>query len=91
MPEISNIFQLRNFPNPFNGNTMIEYQLPVEGKVKLNVFDLSGHEITTLVNEYKPAGIHKINFKVNKLPAGTYFYRIQAGKYTETKKLIILR
>jgi hypothetical protein len=63
----------------------------VEGKVKLTVFDLSGHEIEILMNGYKPAGIHKINFKANKLPAGTYFYRIQAGEYIETKKLIILR
>ena len=84
-------FELRNYPNPFSKNTTIEYQLVHEGKVKLSVFDLSGHEIATLVNEYKPAGIYKINFKTNKLPAGTYFYRIQAGKYIETKKLIILR
>jgi len=86
-----NNFSLKNYPNPFSQSTIIEYKLPVEGKVKLTVFDLSGHEIATLVNEYKPIGIHKINFKANKLPAGTYFYRIQAEKYTETKKLIILK
>ena len=59
--------------------------------MKLTIFDFSGHAITTLVNEYKPAGIHKINFKPSELPAGTYFYRIQTGKYTETKMLTILR
>ena len=84
-------FRLQNYPNPFNQSTTIEYQLPTEGKVKLTVFDLSGHEIAILVNEYKPAGVHKMNFKSNKLSAGTYFYRIQAGEYTETKKLIVLR
>ena len=90
-PEISNIFQLRNFPNPFNGNTTIEYQLPVEGKVKLSVFDLSGHEIATLVNENKPAGIHKINFKETRLSAGTYFYRLQTGQFSQTKSFIVLK
>jgi len=89
--DLQNSFSLKNYPNPFSQSTIIEYQLPVEGKVKLTVFDLSGHEMETLLNEYKPVGIHKINFKANKLPAGTYFYRIQAGKYTETKKLIILK
>ena len=84
-------FRIQNYPNPFSQSTTIEYQLAQEGKVKLTVFDLSGHQIATLVNEYKPAGVHKINFKSNKLSAGTYFYRIQAGEYTETKKLIVLR
>jgi hypothetical protein len=84
-------FRIHNYPNPFSQSTIIEYQLPQEGKVKLTVFDLSGHQIATLVNEYKPAGVHKINFKPNKLSAGTYFYRIQAGEYTETKKLIVVR
>jgi hypothetical protein len=84
-------FELRNYPNPFSKNTTIEYQLANEGKVKLSVFNLSGHEITTLVNEYKSAGTYKINLKTNMLSAGTYFYRIQSGEYIETKKLIILR
>jgi hypothetical protein len=88
-PQIN--FRMQNYPNPFSQSTTIEYQLAQKGKVKLTVFDLSGHEIATLVNEYKPAGVHKINFKTNKLSGGTYFYRIQAGEYTETKKLIVLR
>jgi hypothetical protein len=83
--------EMRNYPNPFSKSTTIEYQLAHEGNVKLSVFDLSGHEITTLVNEHKSAGTYTKNFNTNMLSAGTYFYRIQSGEYTETKKLIILR
>lgn len=90
-PEIAINFQLKNFPNPFNGNTTIEYQLPKEGKVRLTVFDLSGHEIATLVNEYKTAGVHKVNFGVNKLSAGTYFYKIQFEEMIQTRKLVIIK
>jgi Secretion system C-terminal sorting domain/Beta-propeller repeat len=84
-------FSLQNYPNPFSQATIIEFQIPQAVKVRVTVYDLLGKEIAILVNENKPAGIHKINFKPNKLPAGTYFYRIQAGTYAETKKLIVLR
>jgi len=93
MQENSSIskFELRNYPNPFTKNTTIEYQLAHEGEVKLSVFDLSGHEIAILVNEYKPAGIHKVNFGGNKLSSGTYFYRLQSGEFIETRKLVVLK
>ena len=82
---------MKSSPNPFSQNTIIEYQLSKEANVRLSIIDLSGQEITTLINENKPAGIYKIKFGANKLPAGTYICRIQAGEYIETKKLIILR
>lgn len=84
-------FQLKNYPNPFSQNTTIEFRLPQEEKVKLTVYDLMGHEVTTLVNETKVAGVHIVNFSANKLLPGTYFYRIQAGEIIESRKLVILK
>ncbi|HEX5654112.1 MAG TPA: T9SS type A sorting domain-containing protein, partial [Chitinophagaceae bacterium] len=93
IPENSSVynFQLRNYPNPFNQTTSIEYQLPIEGKVKLSIHDLFGREITTLVHEYKPAGTHLKKFAANNLSPGTYFYRIHSGEFVETRKLLILK
>jgi len=88
---LQNNFSLKNYPNPFSQSTTIEYQLPVEGKVKLSVFDLSGHEITTLVNENKQAGTHFVNFNAAKLSGGMYLYRIQAEEFVETKKLVVIK
>ena len=84
-------FNLLNYPNPFSQNTIIEYKIPKDEKVKISVIDMQGKKIVTLVNEIQQAGIYKINFSRNKLPAGTYLYRIEAGEYIETKKLIILK
>ncbi len=83
------IFQLRNFPNPFNNSTTIEYHLPQEGKVRLTIYDILGHQVATLVNEDKPAGIHFVDFSANKLSSGTYFYKLQFGEMIKTKKLIV--
>lgn len=84
-------FKLQNYPNPFTRSTTIEYQIPKETKVKLSVFDLQGKQIATLINKNQPAGIYKINFSADKLPAGTYIYKMQTGEFVETKKLIVIR
>ena len=84
-------FSLQNYPNPFNQSTTIEYQIQQEANVKVSVYDLQGKQIATLINKNQPAGIYRINFSANKLPAGTYVYKIQAGEFVETKKLIIIR
>jgi len=84
-----NLFQ--NYPNPFNPTTIIEYSLPEYGIVNLTVYDLLGREIITLVNEEKPSGIHKIEFDANGLPSGIYFYRIKAGNYIKTNKMVLLQ
>ena len=96
--EINNIddFELsQNYPNPFNPSTVITYYLPQKSFVTLKVFNLLGNEITTLVNEDKPGGSHKIEFDVTELPTelsnGIYFYRLNAGDYTETKKMIYIK
>lgn len=81
----------QNYPNPFNPSTTISYSLASEGYVSLKVFDLLGNEISTLVNEVKPAGNYRANFNATGLPSGIYFYQLKAGKFTSTKKLTILK
>lgn len=81
----------QNYPNPFNPVTKIQYTIPSTQFVTLKVYDLLGREISTLVNEIKQPGMYEVNFNGNELTSGIYFYRIQAGTFIETKKLILLR
>jgi len=81
----------QNYPNPFNPSTKISYQLPVSSNVTLKVFDVLGNEVATLVDEEKPAGVYEINFNSNKLASGVYLYKLQAGGFTETRKMILMR
>ena len=81
----------QNYPNPFNPSTKISWQSPVSSRQTLKVYDVLGNEITTLVDEYKPAGKYEIEFNANSLSSGIYFYRLQAGSFNQTKKMIILR
>jgi hypothetical protein len=96
------VFSLdQNYPNPFNPSTVIGYQLPVSGNVTLKVYDILGNEVATLVNEEKPAGNYEIEFSakgesasdgnVYDLPSGIYFYKLQAGNFSATKKMILLK
>jgi hypothetical protein len=90
--EIPKVFCLaQNYPNPFNPTTVVSYQLPVASTVRLVVIDLLGREVVTLVDEKKPAGVHKVQFDGKGLASGVYLYRMQAGSYVETKKLILVR
>lgn len=82
---------LQNYPNPFNPVTNISYYLPESASVSLKVYEVTGREITTLVNEEKPAGIHKIEFDAGSLSSGVYFYRIETGKYSSVKKMTVIR
>lgn len=89
---ISNAFSLsQNFPNPFNPSTIISWQLASSSDVSVKVYDALGKEVATLLNEKQNAGSHQIEFKANGLASGIYYYRIKAGKFTETKKMILLR
>ena len=90
-------FQLEsNYPNPFNPSTVINYQLPTASKVILKVYDVLGREIATLVNEEKSPGFYEVEFNCHSgegrnLSSGIYFYRIQAGSFVSTKKMILLK
>jgi hypothetical protein len=82
---------LQNYPNPFNPTTTIRYSVSELTKISLRVFDILGNEIATLVNEEKLAGTYEIDFNAQHLSSGIYFYRLQAGSFVETKKMILLR
>jgi L-ascorbate metabolism protein UlaG (beta-lactamase superfamily) len=81
----------QNYPNPFNPTTVISYQLSVNSDMKLSVFDVIGREVAILVNEKKPAGSYTVQWNAVNMPSGIYFYKLQDGKYTETKKLILIK
>jgi hypothetical protein len=89
LPEMFTLSQ--NYPNPFNPSTVISYSLPVNSWVTLKVFDVLGREVATLVNGVEHLGYKSVNFNANDLVSGVYYYRLQAGNYFETKKLIFLR
>jgi len=81
----------QNYPNPFNPTTNIKFGLPTSGNVKLVVFDVLGREVTTLVNEFKTSGIYTVDFDASMLSSGVYFYRIDAGNFTQTKKMLLVK
>ncbi len=81
----------QNYPNPFNPSTVISYQLPTASIVVLKVFDVLGRQVQTLVNERQSAGDHSVIFDAAKLPTGVYFYRLEAGTYHDTRKLLLLK
>jgi hypothetical protein len=81
----------QNYPNPFNPSTTIRYSVPTTEFVTLKVYDVLGNEVATLVNEEKPAGSYEVNFNAAKLSSGMYLYSLQAGSYTQTKKLILMK
>jgi hypothetical protein len=81
----------QNYPNPFNPSTVISFQLPQEVFVTLKIYDILGNEVTTLVNEVKPAGDHNMNFDASGLSNGVYIYSFSAGPYQQTRKMILLK
>jgi hypothetical protein len=81
----------QNYPNPFNPSTTIEFALPKSAFVTLKVYNLLGEEVATLVAEQRSAGIHKLNWDASGLASGMYLYRLEAGSFVQTKKLILMR
>lgn len=79
----------QNYPNPFNKETAIQFTLPKTKKVNLSLYDISGRVVKVLVNSTKDAGIHTVNFNAGSFAKGIYYYRIQAGDFTDVKKLVI--
>ena len=85
-------FQLyQNYPNPFNPETNISYRLATSGKVTLEIFDLLGQKIQTLVDEEQAAGVHEISFTANNLSSGIYMYHLRSNGFVQSKKMILLR
>jgi photosystem II stability/assembly factor-like uncharacterized protein len=81
----------QNYPNPFNPSTVIRYATPNQNKIILNIYDLLGREVATLENAVKQKGTYEVEWNASALPSGVYFYRLQAGSFNETKKLMLLR
>jgi hypothetical protein len=81
----------QNFPNPFNPSTKISYQIPKAGLVTLKIYDLLGKEIATLVNEQQNEGRYEVKFDASLLASGVYIYKLQAGDFVFSKKMIILK
>jgi hypothetical protein len=82
---------LQNFPNPFNPGTTISYEIPAACEVRLAVFDLLGCEVARPVEERKLPGRYEVRFDAGTLPSGLYLYRLKAGIFQQTRKMLLLR
>ena len=81
----------QNYPNPFNPSTKISYTVAERNNVILKVYDMLGREVTTLVNTTKDAGNYEVNFDASNLASGLYIYKIQAGNFVQSKKMLLLK
>ena len=81
----------QNFPNPFNPSTIIQYSLPVTAPVVLKIYNVLGQEVKTLVNQNQKAGKYTVRLDASSLASGMYFYRLQAGEFSQVKKLLLLK
>jgi predicted lipoprotein with Yx(FWY)xxD motif len=81
----------QNYPNPFNPSTTINYQLPIAGNVKISIYDALGKNVGTLVNKSQNAGNYNIEWNAANLPSGVYIYKIEAGSFTSTKKMMLIK
>lgn len=89
VPKEYNLAQ--NYPNPFNPATTIRYSLPEKGHVKLSLFNVLGKEVLTLIDEEKPAGAYSFKMNLQNLPTGVYFYKIKAGTFCRTRKMMLIK
>jgi len=81
----------QNYPNPFNPVTTIKYVVPESGKIRLAVFNPLGEEVATLVDEFKEAGVHRVNFNASGLNSGVYVYQLSAGNFSQIRKMILVK
>jgi hypothetical protein len=98
LPSQSNFYLSQNYPNPFNPTTKIKYKIPSTNQeesrnlnVQLKIYDLLGREIKTLINKEQPPGEYEIELNCAELSSGIYFYKLKAGNFIQTKKMILLR
>jgi photosystem II stability/assembly factor-like uncharacterized protein len=90
--EIPTVFSLKqNYPNPFNPGTKIIYSIPKQSFVSLKIYDILGKEVIALINEEQPLGTYEVDFDASNFSAGVYFYKLQAGNFVQTKKMMLLK
>ncbi|MCB0722181.1 MAG: aryl-sulfate sulfotransferase [Ignavibacteriae bacterium] len=89
VPESYSLAQ--NYPNPFNPVTSISYSIPVAGNVSIKVYDMMGREIKSLVSEYKQAGSYNVLFDASNFASGVYLYKLEAGSYTSSRKMVLIK
>jgi hypothetical protein len=89
VPSVFKLYQ--SYPNPFNPIAMIKYDIPQNSKVLIKVYDLLGREVKQLVDEFKQAGSYSVNFDGTNLASGVYFYRIEAGQFVDSKKMVLVK
>jgi hypothetical protein len=80
-----------NYPNPFNPITTISYRIETPGHVTMKIFDVLGREVSTLVNQVKEAGVHRVEFDGSRLASGIYFYELRVNQFREIKKMMIIK
>ena len=91
-PTLPDAYSLsQNYPNPFNSSTVIQYELPEAAWVRLEVYNMLGQVVTTLVDGNRQAGFHSYNWNANNFASGIYFYRITAGKFRASRKMVIVK
>lgn len=81
----------QNYPNPFNPSTNIRFTLPEAGNVKISIFNTLGQEVKTIINEFRNSGNHSVSFNASELSSGTYFYKLESGKYSKTMKMMLIK
>jgi hypothetical protein len=88
---VSDFTLFDNYPNPFNPTTKIMYTVPEAEQITIKVFNTIGEEVMTLVNEVKQPGVYEVEFISHGLPSGVYLYRLIAGEFVQTKKMILMK
>jgi len=81
----------QNYPNPFNPTTQIRFGLPKASQVKIEVYNMLGQRVAELLNEHKKAGYHSVEFDGSNFSSGVYFYKIQAGYFTQVRKMLLVK
>jgi hypothetical protein len=81
----------QNYPNPFNAGTVIRYELPQQSHVIIEIYDILGRKVTTLTDDLQPPGYHQVIWNAENVSSGVYFYKLQAGNYSETKKMTLVK
>jgi len=91
MISVNSFALFQNYPNPFNPTTTIRFALPVESRVKINIYNSLGQLVETLADKDMKAGYHEINFNASGLASGVYFYKLTSGNFVETRKMLLMK